>query len=106
MYVKDCVSQPRSVDFSVPQGSILGPVLFNAYSSTFEQYILDYNVGLCGYVDDHGAHKHFDPRIQNSEISTITELENCMDKIHQLMSENRLKMNPNKTEFILFGSRE
>ena len=55
-------SSVKSLDFSVPQGSILGPVLFNAYASTLCSHIEHFNVDLSGYADDHGLYKCFDPK--------------------------------------------
>ena len=40
------------------------------------------------------------------EHNTISELEGCMINIKSWMDQTRLKMNPSKTEFINFGSRQ
>ena len=40
------------------------------------------------------------------ELDTITKLEECMTNIKSWMDQTRLKMNPSKTEFINFGSRQ
>ena len=36
----------------------------------------------------------------------MMKLESCLKNIDLWMRQNRLKFNPSKTEFILFGSRE
>ena len=104
--VNGICSNTKRLTSSVLQGSILGPVLFNAYSSTFGNCITDTDTEILGYADDHGLHKSFDPRITQNENITISSMENCMLDVHKWMNENRLKMNPTKTEFIYFGSRQ
>ena len=42
----------------------------------------------------------------NDEAETNITLEDCMLKIKSWMDSMRLKMNPNKTEFIYFGSKQ
>ena len=39
------------------------------------------------------------------EIPTIKQLESKLVKVENWMSTNRLKLNPCKTEFVLFGSK-
>ena len=43
--------------FLYPRG--LGPVLFNTYTSTLQMEINKFEVGLCGYADDHGIYRFF-----------------------------------------------
>ena len=97
----------REIDlkFSVPQGSLAGPVLYLAYASTSRYVIPGTNmINLNGYADDHSLNKSFraDDRIE--EISTIKSLKACMNDITDWTDSNRLKMNATKTEFIMFGS--
>ena len=57
-------------DFSVPQGSILGPVLFTYYASTLQELFTDHS-SLSGYADDHSFIKAFKP----IDYKILTELE-------------------------------
>jgi hypothetical protein len=104
--VNGTLSSKRELNFSVPQGSCAGPVLYNIYVSTLEQDIKHYCMGLIGYADDQLTYRAFKAGSQASEIKTVSELEKCLADINSWMSKNRLKMNPGKTEFILFGSRQ
>lgn len=105
VHVNGANSDPKTIDFSVPQGSILGPVLYNAYSSTLQSHISNFPVDICGYADDHGIYKAFPPNSSDEKL-TLDTLQNCLSCIHTWMCSNRLKMNASKTEFIYFGTRQ
>ena len=89
--------------FSVPQGSINGPVLFNAYSSTI-RLVIDSEITVNAFADDHFLQKEFIPHLEQG-VPTIKKLESYLVKVEHWMSTNRLKLNPSKTEFVLFGSK-
>ena len=116
--------------FSVPQGSIFGPVLYSTYASTLEEVINNVNrtvnmddqvgtsgersnnqketiINLHGFADDHVMKKSFRITNNNSnELKTIRDLEECISQVKVWMNQNRSKMNGEKTEFILYGSRQ
>ena len=54
--VKVCVdgqySMEKIINYSVPQGSLLGPVLFNAYCSTLVE-VIPTGISINGFADDH-----------------------------------------------------
>ncbi|XP_071958790.1 uncharacterized protein [Antedon mediterranea] len=58
-----------------------------------------------GYADDHSVYDSFNPNSSSSMENTITKLQECLISINDWMKSNRLKMNSEKTEFILLGSR-
>ena len=64
------------------------------------------NVNFIGFVDDHTIIGKFQPTNgMTTERDCITKLETQMEKVTNWMKEMRLKINPNKTEFIYFGSK-
>ena len=95
-------SQPRSIDFSVPQGSCAGPVLYSAYASILHTVIPE-GVDLNGFTDNHNVKKSFGTGNKVEEKAVISVLDSCTTKINKWMNVNRLKMNTDKTEFILLG---
>ena len=84
----------------VPQGSLLGPILFTCYASTLQELFTNSN-NLTGYADDHSLIKPFSP----IDINILPELELDIQNISDWMYQNHLKMNNAKTELITFGSR-
>ena len=99
-------SSQRELRYSVPQGSCGGPVLFNCYSSSIISIIPE-TISIAGFTDDYTIRKSFNPTINcNEEIECVKDLENCLINIGKWMDQMHQKMNPTKTEFILFGSRQ
>ena len=98
--IEDKFSEVKTVDFSVPQGSILGPILFIYYASTLQELFTNHN-SLSGYADYHSFIKSFLPIDHN----ILSELELDIKNISDWMYQNHLKMNNVKTEFTTFGSR-
>lgn len=98
------ISSKRTFNFSVPQGSCLGPVLFNMYSSTISE-CTHQEQGLGGYADDHVVWDSFSPSVALADRACLDRMEHTLRKIKGWMDANSLKMNPAKTEFAFFGSR-
>ena len=78
-------SKTVEIDFSVPQGSILGSILFNCYASILMEIIPERKDSfLSGYADDHTIIHSFSP--DNNNI--IQKIENDIGKIKIWMEEN------------------
>ena len=58
------------------------------------------------YADNQQIYLSFKPHIIGSHEQCIKRLEDCIAEIHEWMTLNLLKLNDDKTEFILFGSRQ
>ena len=95
MCVNDKYSTGKNIHFSIPQGSINGPVFFNSYSSTIHE-VIDTKIAVNAFADDHSLQKDFQPRGENE--SEVTG--------NSWMNANKLNLNPSKTEFIYFSSRQ
>jgi hypothetical protein len=63
-----------------------------------------YQNKILGYADDHSFYGHFSPNDTYGEDQTFEDLENCLRDVRRWMERNRLKMNDEKTELIIFGS--
>ena len=104
--INNTYSSEQTINYSVPQGSIQGAFLFNAYASTITE-VIPPTLELMGYADDHSIRKPFRPgnTIGITESDTITIMEDSMLGISKWMNEVRLKLNESKTDFIYFGSK-
>ena len=90
------------IKFGVPQGSVLGPVLFNIYIRSIYNYVRQYTwFSILGYADDHQIMKQF--KLASQGMVLTYELENCFSLIKSWMCQYHLQMNDSKTEIIVFG---
>ena len=103
--IRNSNSKRHDLPFSVPQGSAAGPILYTVYASTLQHVIVNYDVKISGYADDHAIYSSFEAGTSAAERSAIADQENCLESIKSWMAQNRLKMNDTKTEFVLFGYR-
>ena len=101
--IDNVTSSVKTFNYSVPQGSCLGPVLFNAYASTITDCI-NPDQDLGGYADDHYLRDSFKPSIPDAESKCVKRMETTVDSLLQWMSANSLKVNADKTEITVFGS--
>ena len=90
-------SSIRVVQFGVPQESVLGPLLFVLYTSDLEKIAENHNLDAHFYADDSQLYIFRKPQFADS---AQTRLIACLDDFAQWMSANRLKLNPDKTEFM------
>ena len=86
--------------YGVPQGSVLGPVLFNIYVSSLPSIIKGLGFKTSIYADDSNARLQFSLKFQYYNI--IVKLPELIEEITSWMHAHFLKINPGKTELILF----
>ena len=94
------LSDSHEVQFGVPQGSVLGPILFNIYIRSLFDVIKVCGFSTSGYADDNNAHQSFALHFQYDLVNV--QLPNLMSQIKHWMDEHFLKINPDKTEIIAF----
>ena len=97
-------SDAVALDFSVPQGSINGPIYFSCYASTFASVFTE-EFHVMGYADDHCFYGSYNPADEESERNMTSSLSSTTTKVKEWMCANRLKMNDSKSELIVFGSK-
>ena len=88
---------PRLVTCGVPQGSVLGPLLFVLHTADVERIIKAHGLLHHCYADDTQLYFFCEPS-QTAELKQRVLL--CIQSISQWMASNRLKLNPSKSEFL------
>ena len=88
----------------VPQGSILGPTLFMPYTTPLSKICNKHAVTYHLYADDQQLYLSCKPSIAGAKEQCIKQLQGCIADICKWMSANMLKLNDEKTEFIMFGT--
>ena len=102
--INNSVSKDVHLSVGVPQGSVLGPLLFLIYILPLSRIIRDFGVSHHGYADDTQLYIAFDPKSSDGLSHAIGVLERCITKIKNWMITNKLKLNDDKTEFQVFAS--
>ena len=93
-------SKPVNLDCGVPQGSVLGPILFTLYTTPLEDIFKSNDIDSMFYADDTQLYV-----ICNKPSDNVHIIENCLDEIRVWMKSNLLILNADKTEIIHFASR-
>ena len=101
--VGNTLSHPAALQYGIPQGSVLGPILFSLYTNPISSIIHSHsNINYHFYGDDTQLYITLTP---TNFSRSIQKLKNCLSDIQNFMSANKLKLNPEKNEFILIGSK-
>ena len=102
--IHDTLSSERQLLYGVPQGSVLGPVLFTLYTAPLSKIISAFSsLSHHLYADDTQIYLDLTP---NTITSSIEQLQKCLSAVQSWMAENKLKLNPDKTEFIVLGTEK
>ena len=86
----------------VPQGSVLGPILFNCMMTDLMRSIEARGVACHSYADDTQLWVSFDPRLPGDEDAARLLLTDTLAFVSEWMNQHHLKLNQEKTVFIPF----
>jgi hypothetical protein len=99
-------SKKFDLSFGVPQGSCLGPLLFILYTSKLFKIIESHLPNAHCFADDTQLYLSFKPGTMLDEANAVRAMEACIAEVHQWMLSQKLKLNPEKTEFMIIGTRQ
>ena len=112
--IDGALSPPLDVSCGVPQGSILGPLLYILFTNDIPDLVHDHLVNFetpapycesCGstvcYVDDSTfSHGEQDPAVLSQKLTQQ------YDRISDYMAANRLVINGDKTHLVVMGTKK
>lgn len=99
--VNQVVSDSTPLQYGVPQGSVLGPILFIIYISSLSLLLRAHNVTFHFYADDTQIYV----RITNI-VDIRSKMELLMSDIKKWMRARKLKLNDGKTDILIIrGNR-
>ena len=98
-------SPTKDVTFGVPQGSVLGPLLFTAYITPVGDIIKTFSLDYLLYADDTQLYVPFAPG-GNSQLNTTDRVYSCFRDIGEWSRTSLLKLNDHNTDVIVFGTKK
>jgi len=100
--VGDSTCPAVSVQSGVPQGSVLGPILFTTYISPVGRLVDSCQISYHKYADDTQLYT----ALKSSPGVNIKRLVECVDKLQIWFWQNNLLLNPDKSEVAYFGTHQ
>jgi len=104
--VNGATSKHFDLQYGAPQGSCLGPLLFVIFASKLFSVLEHHLPDAHAYADDTQLYISFKPDSSAEQSKALTALKNCIDDIKRWMPVDKLKLNDDKTEFIIIGTRQ
>ena len=87
------------IKYGVPQGSVLGPIIFNICIDQISKIIRKHGINYHMYADD--LQLYIEVKSIDDIPTTTRKLNICLDEIKTWYSENSLCINMNKTEALI-----
>ena len=101
VHIDGSLSCPQDLHLSDPQGSVLGPFLFCLYTTLISKIITTHSVSH--HAD--GTQVYIELS-QSDTYKSIYSRSDCLTDISLWMKSSNLKLNSDKTEFIIIGTKQ
>ena len=97
----NCLPSKIDLSFGVPQGSVLGPLFSTLYATPLSSLILGHALPHHLYTDHSQLYVSF---LSGNSAAALNGLQSCLSSAQSWMLTNKLKVNPDKTDFLFIGN--
>ena len=98
-------SSLKDLQYGVPQGSVLGLLLYSLYTSPLGDIARKHGIPFHLYADDTQLYLPFTSNCPNHASNAKVTVELCVKDIGDWMLCNKLKVNQDKTELLVVSSK-
>src|SRR4029434_8768419 len=96
------LSVPHDLNTGVPQGSVMGPLLFAIYTTSLGPIIRSHGFSYHGYADDTQLFLSFPPE----DTTVSARISDCLADISTWMKNHHLQLNLAKMELMVFPTKQ
>ena len=89
----------------MPQGSGACPWGYTRYTGPLGSLLMILSLLYHVFADDTQVHESFSASSVDFQPNAKRKVESCLQNLAEWMAENRLKLNSDKTEILMIGTR-
>jgi hypothetical protein len=98
--VEGVSSEELELSVGLPQGSSVGPSEYVTYSTPVFSIVERFGINVHMYADDTQLYLELNPE---DYINAASQMESCLEELKVWMNDNHLKLNEDKTEYLMIG---
>jgi hypothetical protein len=99
-------SDITELECSTPQGSKIGPRMYSDYTRPLGRLLSTLDIWYHAYADDTQVSDSAKAKIPSDQVNAVSRLQSGIQKSSDWMFKNKLKINQEKTEFLIIASRQ